>query len=346
MGPGTFEAKFIPLSKSSYINEIYVIRKSKGPDINKLHYIIIPSIFRNKILGILIRPLYLLIYAIKTEADIVLAYHFIPHSFFAFFTALLTGKKLIIAQTGLYIQNKVENKNFNRLVKIILNKSDYLFVPGSKSYTFWKSMGVNKNRIKILHSTIDTNYYKPDNKFIKEYDFIILSRLVDEKRVDIIIDILYKLKLDGFNFRAVIVGNGKKYNDLIELVSKYNLNNEIDFVGFQIDTNNWFNKAKYYLMYSYSEGLPTSLMQAMSCGLVPVTTDVGNIPDLVTNENGFIYSFNEQEKYLSKLKTLLIDFDDEKYIEYSQNCRNIVIENHSFNSAIKKWDIIFNEIVL
>lgn len=346
MGPGTFEAKFIPLSRCSFVNKIYVVRKSKGPDIDKLEYILIPHIFKSKFIGFFVRPLFLLYYAIKTKADIVLSYHFIPHSFFAYFVALLTRKRLIIAQTGLFIQNEVKNKIFNKLIKIILGRADYLFVPGSKSFSFWNDLGVPYEKIKILHSTIDTNHFTPDNDVHKEYDFIILSRLVEEKRIDIIIDIFNKLKTEGVIFKVVIVGDGNKYEELVELVTKYNLNDEINFVGFQIDTKYWFAKAKYYLMYSYTEGLPTSLMQAMSCGLVPVTTDVGNISDLVTRENGFIYSFDEQDKYCKTLKALLYDFDDQNYLEYSQNCRRVIVDNHSFNSAVKKWNIIFKEIVL
>lgn len=224
-------------------------------------------------------------------------------------------------------------------MKKVSNRTNYFLVPGNNSYLFWLKNGVSDSKLRILHSTIDTDYFVPDNSN-KEYDFIILSRLVEEKRIDIIITILHQLKLDGFRFKVVIVGDGNKYDDLVQMVLKHELNGEIDFVGFQKDTKYWFNKAKYYLMYSYTEGLPTSLMQAMSCGLVPVTTDVGNIPDLVDDNNGFIFPFDNREMYGKTLKMLLNDFDKKKYDEYSGKCRNIVVENHSYNSAIKKWDKI------
>ena len=339
MGPGTFEAKFVPLSRNSSVDKIYVLRKSKGPEIDKLIYIIIPNFLKGKLLGLITRPLYLLYYSIKYRTDIILAYHIIPHAFFAYFVSILTGKKLIIAQTGLFIQNKVKNNFFHSFMKKVSNRTNYFLVPGNNSYLFWLKNGVSDSKLRILHSTIDTDYFVPDNSN-KEYDFIILSRLVEEKRIDIIITILHQLKLDGFRFKVVIVGDGNKYDDLVQMVLKHELNGEIDFVGFQKDTKYWFNKAKYYLMYSYTEGLPTSLMQAMSCGLVPVTTDVGNIPDLVDDNNGFIFPFDNREMYGKTLKMLLNDFDKKKYDEYSGKCRNIVVENHSYNSAIKKWDKI------
>ncbi len=343
MGPGTFEAKFVPLSRNKSVDKIFIIRKSKGPEIDKLNYILIPTYLKGKWIGLLARPLYLLFYSIKHKANIILAYHIVPHAFFAYFVSLLTGKDLIVAQTGLFIQNKVQNNVFHWLMKKVSNRANYFLVPGNNSYLFWSKEGVSPTKLRILHSTIDTDFFVPDDSN-KEYDFIILSRLVHEKRIDIIISIFQQLKLEGYQFKAVIVGDGDKYNELVEMVSKYDLTNEIDFVGFQTNTKLWFNKAKYYLMYSYTEGLPTSLMQAMSCGLIPVTTDVGNIPDLVDHNNGFIFPFDNREMYGNTLKMLLNDFDHKKYLEYSHNCRNTVVENHSYNSVIQKWDIIFKDI--
>jgi len=44
MGPGTFEAKFIPLSRVNSIKEIIIVRKEKGPDIPKIKYYILKYI--------------------------------------------------------------------------------------------------------------------------------------------------------------------------------------------------------------------------------------------------------------------------------------------------------------
>lgn len=346
MGPGTFEAKFMPLSRCEWVDKIFVVRKNKGPNIDKMEYIIVNSSFQSNFLGLLIRPLYLFWYSLKYKADIILAYHIIPHAFFAFIVSFLTKKKLIIAQTGLFIQDKVMKGVLGSFMKVVFRKSEYFFVPGSKSLKFWSNFGVQTEKIKVLHSTIDTDHFKPDICSAKKYDFIILSRLVDEKRVDILIDVLSNIDSAGFEFKAVIVGDGYKYNDLVKLVSDKNLKSKVDFVGFQSDTKFWFNQAKYYLMYSSSEGLPTSLMQAMSCGLVPITTDAGNISDLVNNNNGFIFSFEKRNDYTDTLKYLLSEFDTMDYEILSAKCRESVVRNHSFQSAVRKWNDIFNELSL
>ena len=341
MGPGTFEAKFVPLSKSGYIKQIWVIRKTAGPEIDKVKYILVPKLFHGRTLGLLARPLMLVWYSIKFKADFILAYHFIPHAFFAFFASLITRKPFIIGQTGLYIQRNFSRKKLlalmiNRLIK----SASYFNVPGQNSMDFWVKNKVPDEKINLLHSTIDTNFFKPNNNHSKKYDFIVLSRLAKEKRVDIIIELLGQLKKKGYTFRTVIVGNGNKQDLLKKQVEDQNLDDFVEFVGFQKDTRKWFNQAKFYLMYSESEGLPTSLMQAMSCGLVPIVTDVGNISGLVDEKVGFIHKFSDKSGYLKSLEFVLSDLNNNDFEKYSILCRNRIEQNHSYQAAQEKWDKI------
>ncbi|MFW5982949.1 MAG: glycosyltransferase [bacterium] len=341
MGPGTFEAKFVPLSKCDYISQIWVLRKTPGPDIDKVEYILVPKFFHGKVLGLLARSLMLVWYSIKLRTDLILAYHFIPHAFFAFFASLITQKPFIIGQTGLYIQRDFSRKKMLALfIKQIIKAASYLNVPGQNSIDFWVKNNVSNEKLNILHSTIDTNYFKPNNSLSKKYDFIVLSRLVKEKRVDIIVELLSQLKKKGYTFKTVIVGDGNEINTLKKQVKDENLDDFVEFVGFQKDTRKWFYQAKFYLMFSESEGLPTSLMQAMSCGLVPIVTDVGNISDLVDEKVGFIHKFLDKAGYLKSLEFVLFVLNNNDFEKYSLLCRARIVQNHSYQSAHEKWNKI------
>ena len=54
MGPGTFEAKFIPLCKVDIVEEIIVVRKEKGPYIPKLKYVVLPKICSSPFINFII----------------------------------------------------------------------------------------------------------------------------------------------------------------------------------------------------------------------------------------------------------------------------------------------------
>ena len=343
MGPGTFEAKFIPLSKIAKINNIYVLRSSPGPEIPKVKYILHPKIFKYKLLKIILLPFYLAILTKRKKTSLILAYHFIPHAFYAYIASLITGRPFIIGQTGLYIQKYAKKHLLSSLINYIIKKSLYINVPGNNSKHFWIKNGIQKEKINLLHSTINTDIYKPKHENI-EYDFIILSRLAKVKRLDMLIDVFYNLNNNGLKFKAAIVGNGPCYNNLTQKVKQLKLSDVVFFKGFQNDPVKWFNKSKFYLMNSESEGLPTSLMQAMACELIAVSTSVGNITDLIEDQkNGFLLAHNDINTYEKILETLFV-MPNSKYKIIGQKARKVIINNHSYISAINKWEIILQNI--
>ncbi len=343
MGTGTTEAKFVPIINTQKISKIYVLRKSKGIEINGVEYLVVPKLFRGKISGLIFRPLLLLYYALKLKPGILLAYHLIPHLFFVAIVGYLCKIPYIIGQTGLSIQEKnTNNKVLRFFILKALKHASYLNVPGTKSYEFWKELGVSEKKINLLHSTIDTDKFHFQNSQ-KKYDFIVLGGLCKGKRIDLIINILYKLKEEGHPYKAVIVGDGEERVNLLNQVKKLNLSNHIEFVGFQKNTANWFNSSKYFLMHSESEGLPTALMQAMACHLIPIVTNVGNIPDLVNPNNGFLIEFGDEESYRKSLITLL-KADIKSLTSLQLSGRSEIEQKHSYKYATHKWIKLIEDI--
>lgn len=334
MGPGTLEAKFIPLSKRTEIDIIFILRKHPGPEIYKVSYIVLPKVCRFKILEWILSPILLAYHAKKTKSRIIISYHIIPYAFYAFFASLLTGIPYIVAQTGLLIQKQYLNR-FNRsFIKIVIKQARFLFVPGHNSKQFWSATGIDNNKIRILHSTIDVNRFKP--KYAqKQFDFIFLGRLDVEKNIPFIINSFETLAMEGLDFKFVLVGNGRQHNELIYLVNKIGLNEKIVFAGFQNNVEDWLNQSRVMLLASISEGLPTALMQAMACELVCISSNVGNIPDLINSETGYLFAPGDNKGLTSILRNILKNNFSTDSI--TKNARTHIINHHSHESAVIKW---------
>ncbi|MCF8297660.1 MAG: glycosyltransferase family 4 protein [Saprospiraceae bacterium] len=341
MGAGTFEAKFKPLEKVIAIDKIFVLRKGKIEGFEKLRFILLPKICNKRAINFLFTPFILARETRKKKADLIIAYHFIPHAFFAFFASKLTGKPYILCQTGLYIQKYVKRPLIGSLIKYIARKAMFVNVPGSKSRDFWINNGVNPKKVNILHSTIDTEYFKPDN-IKKKYDFIYVGRVSPEKQVHLIVKAINELHKIDIKASLLIVGDGSELSKVKSMINHNELNDYIHLTGFQKDVNYWLNQAVIYVMCSNSEGLPTSLMQAMACELVCISSDVGNIPDLIHhNENGFIFSADFPEKLTALM--LYAYKSNQELAAMRKNARKTIIKNHSYKSARKKWKILLEE---
>ena len=81
--------------------------------------------------------------------------------------------------------------------------------------------------------------------------------------------------------RLWIVGDGAVRSELESLATQLGLGERVRFWGQQMETARFFSAVDAFAMSSVSEGLPMSLVQAMSLGLPAITTDVGGMAEVL-----------------------------------------------------------------
>ncbi len=86
--------------------------------------------------------------------------------------------------------------------------------------------------------------------------------------------------------RLWIVGDGPVRAELERLAEELNLAGHVRFFGQRLDTAGFFRAADAFAMSSVSEGLPMSLLQAMSIGLPALVTDVGGMREVLQLSGG------------------------------------------------------------
>ena len=87
------------------------------------------------------------------------------------------------------------------------------------------------------------------------------------------------------------------------LLSKYSSDCPVTMIG-KIPHNEllyWFNSADYYLSASHYEGSGTALCEAMSCGCIPVVTDIPSFRTM-TGNCGLLYEAGNEESLFRALK--------------------------------------------
>jgi len=340
MGPGTFEAKFVPLSKLENIETIYILREYIGPEIDKVVYLVLPAFIRKVRLFKIFTPFYLAFYTKRFNCNLIIGYHIIPHTFFAYIASIITNVPFVCAQTGLDIQSHAKKPIFKSLLKMIFKKAAFINVPGSKSVEYWQQFGVNKNKIINLHSTIDTNWWLPSEEIEKKYDFVFLGRLDAVKRIELILK-GFKLLLETYSNEQkpilLIVGTGPEEMKLKSLANELNIEQNVDFVGFKSDPRISLQQSKFLIMSSISEGLPTAMMQGMACGALPITNLVGNISDIVTDgTTGFVHNGNLPED-IFKTMSIAMKEGNMKLSQIRNAAREIIVTKHSHEAATTKW---------
>jgi glycosyltransferase involved in cell wall biosynthesis len=110
--------------------------------------------------------------------------------------------------------------------------------------------------------------------------------------------------------KFVIAGRGPLLRKLEESVKRVRLQKQIIFLGY-VDKNKFiqvYQNATVHVVPSYYEGLPTVLLEAMSCGLPVVATDIGGNNEVITPEvNGFLVPPKCPEEMAKAINRLLDD---------------------------------------
>jgi glycosyltransferase involved in cell wall biosynthesis len=111
----------------------------------------------------------------------------------------------------------------------------------------------------------------------------VLARLVNVKGVDVALKSFQKLaeqKIDR-KIYFVIAGDGEESENLKRLSRELGIDKQVIFLGFIENPLEILSGYDVILFPSRNEGLPLALLEAMSCGCVPVVTDAGGMPDVV-----------------------------------------------------------------
>ena len=101
-----------------------------------------------------------------------------------------------------------------------------------------------------------------------------------------------------------------------------------------------YRRARLFLNTSLVSPVPTALMEAMSCGLPPVSTETCMIPEVIDHgRNGFLS--NDPKELRSYVQLLL--HDEQLAQQMGQEARRTIIERFSLGQFVDRWSQLFEE---
>lgn len=113
------------------------------------------------------------------------------------------------------------------------------------------------------------------------FTLVFVGRLQPVKNLFLLLNAFQIAHAAAPNLRLWIVGDGNERVPLERLAAELQISNQITFFGQQLDVAPYYFAADTFIMSSKSEGLPLSLLQAMSSGLPVIVPDVGGMPEVV-----------------------------------------------------------------
>ena len=150
-----------------------------------------------------------------------------------------------------------------------------------------KYYGMKKDKIEMANNPVVTKRYYHNTKRDEDICLITVGRLSPEKNQKLLIKVINRLKNLYPTIKLIIVGDGEEKGNLELETVRYDVKENVIFTGRVVDVENYLCNADIFVMSSLYEGVPLSILEAMAAGLPVVSTDVGGIKDIVT-DNGIL----------------------------------------------------------
>ena len=234
------------------------------------------------------------------------------------------------------------DKKKKQKIQKAYNSCDYLIALSSE----WKEnlcQIVPEYKVKIIENYSIIHREKPKTVFGSTVLF--LGEVGKRKGCLDIPDVIKNVVSVIPKCKFILAGNliEEDYVKIIEKVNKYGIDKNVVFPGWVRgeEKDKLLSEADIFLLPSYNEGMPMSILDAMGYGLPIVSTTVGGIPKIVRNgENGYITEPGD----VSGLSEAIVDLlnNHQKMHEFGEMSIHIVEEKYSLDAHIEKLENLYN----
>ena len=268
-------------------------------------------------------------------------------SLIAVFAKLLYKKKLIVRCGWEWLRTYVSNykikekKNYLKYLLryilmylsefIVYKLADGIILTNEDDLKYIiKKFGLNRKKIKLFYNFIDIDKFKPLQFAKKDKSVLFIGRLTEEKNLFNLIKAFKHLD----EFSLDIIGKGPLERKLHKVAKDHGV--QVNFLG--VFPNNKLpeiiNQYPIYILPSFYEGNPKTLLEAMSCGLACIGTNVIGIKNLIKHEENGLICETDPESISNAISELQNNYD--LRLKIGKYARTFLVENCSLQSISEK----------
>ena len=266
------------------------------------------------------------------DIDIVHSNYILPPGLVAALTKRKKDVKIIVSVHGSDINILPNNKILKPIIKYTLNHADNIYFVSKQLQKKADKLNIKDLNKKsyITPNTVNTNKFNPTNtehKLRQKYKkpiVMFIGNLVKQKGLTYLLDAKINAKSD---YVLLIYGDGKEKTTLTKQITQHNIK-DVYLMGKTTTPEKIIPEADIMVLPSVSEGASIVALESMSCAKAFISTDVGNIKDIIKNyENGVIVPAKDSQELTHAIDKLVND--KELRIKIGENARRTIIEEYS-----------------
>lgn len=214
------------------------------------------------------------------------------------------------------------------------------------------------DKVRIVTNGVDTDRYKPEKETDVQYKlrerFSIdrekiligsVGRLVPIKNYESLIKAYARLVEKKINnIHLILIGDGVERERLEACATENGIREHVTFAGVQYDIHELLPGLDVFVLPSWTEGTSISLLEAQSCGVPAVVSNVGGNPKIISGGvNGLLFEPGNSGEMADKLETLVND--PVLRSKMGQAGRSFVEQNHSVLKMVREYEQSYLELL-
>jgi glycosyltransferase involved in cell wall biosynthesis len=214
--------------------------------------------------------------------------------------------------------------------------------------------GFPARKVCVIPNGVDTNRFRSDSasrESVREELGLpsrvklvgIVAALRPEKNHSLFVMAAVKIKEQVPDAHFVIVGDGAEREKIASLIKSSGALAFIHLLGNRSDTPRILAALDVFALTSLNEASPVSILEALSCQVPVVASDVGSVSESVINQwNGFTFPLAADQLLVERVVQLLSDRD--LSIELGQNGREHVERHGSLANMVEQYEDLIHKI--
>lgn len=181
------------------------------------------------------------------------------------------------------------------------------------------SIGIKGSRIEVINNGVDTIKFSSDQgkrlSMRKHFGIsdneIVVGTVANfrwEKNYPFLVDGFCTLSEKYPNLKLLCVGGGVEFEQIKSLAEARGVSEKVIFTGSVENVSDYLQMMDLFVLCSIKESFPNCMIQAMSCGVPVVTSDIGACSDIIQDGiNGLKFKVNDSAQFVGHIETLLSD---------------------------------------
>lgn len=205
---------------------------------------------------------------------------------------------------------------------------------------YWKdvlSERVDPKKIVIIPNAVDHNKYMP--RFVDEAHLVFVSSLIQRKGIRDLVEAIRQLEENtNCEYELTIAGDGPLSSGVKRLASEFG---HVHYRGFvtESEKRSLLESGSVFVLPSHAEGLPIAILEGMAGGNVIISTKVGSIPEIITDENGILVEPGSVDELADAIRTVMSDSYGTSQV--GQQNRELCEEKFSWDVVIPQLEDVF-----